>query len=220
MERRMDELDGNLEDVAGQIGAIVHHNTGEDLKLTYINGPAEEYTGISLQELDPMGPEFFKRFMHPKTVREAFPRYVAFLRSDDSVRTCAEIELVKDFRETEYNPLLNIAKLNRKTGGSISLSIPLKNLHRSVSTVFLTLYQSEDNFFVKNYPRYHRLTRREREILSLIADGFTSSRIGDKLGISKLTVDVHRKNIVQKLEVPNLSSLLQFAVTFSASTYI
>ncbi len=47
------------------------------------------------------------------------------------------------------------------------------------------------------------LTERESEVLSLIGQGFLSKEIAERLGISKLTVDNHRKNILTKLEADN-----------------
>jgi len=46
-----------------------------------------------------------------------------------------------------------------------------------------------------------RLSRREREILSLLADGIEAKDIANRLFISPKTVDTHRQNILEKLEV-------------------
>jgi DNA-binding NarL/FixJ family response regulator len=56
------------------------------------------------------------------------------------------------------------------------------------------------------------ITRREKEVLSLIADGLTNSEIGDKLFISTTTVDTHRKNLLTKLEAKNTASLIRKAL--------
>ena len=56
------------------------------------------------------------------------------------------------------------------------------------------------------------LTHREREILKLIAEGLKSREIGDLLCISIKTVEKHRENIMQKLEIHNLPALTTFAI--------
>ena len=56
------------------------------------------------------------------------------------------------------------------------------------------------------------LTRREREVLELIAAGMTNSEIASKLFVSTTTVDTHRKNLLLKLEVKNTASLIRKAV--------
>jgi DNA-binding NarL/FixJ family response regulator len=55
------------------------------------------------------------------------------------------------------------------------------------------------------------LTQREREIIRYIADGLTAHEIADKLYISHRTVDTHRKNILQKLNLKNIAALTRFA---------
>ncbi len=56
------------------------------------------------------------------------------------------------------------------------------------------------------------LTRREKEVLQLIAEGFTNPQIAEKLFISPLTVDSHRKNLLTKLDVNNTAALIRLVV--------
>jgi DNA-binding NarL/FixJ family response regulator len=56
------------------------------------------------------------------------------------------------------------------------------------------------------------LTRREKEVLRLIAEGLTNPQIAGKLFISPLTVDSHRKNLLTKFSVNNAASLIRIAV--------
>lgn len=53
-----------------------------------------------------------------------------------------------------------------------------------------------------------RLTAREKEILKLIATGTTTLQIAKTLFLSKFTVENHRKNILQKLQVKNVAELI------------
>ncbi|MEX2234621.1 MAG: helix-turn-helix transcriptional regulator [Cyclobacteriaceae bacterium] len=67
----------------------------------------------------------------------------------------------------------------------------VKDLKRSIAHFGNVL---EDNlFFTRNYTRFCQLTAREKEILRLMYEGMTSRQIADKLFISKLTADTHRK---------------------------
>ena len=56
------------------------------------------------------------------------------------------------------------------------------------------------------------LTKREKEVLRLIADGMTNPQIAGKLFISPLTVDSHRKSLLTKFNVNNTASLVRMAV--------
>ncbi|GAB3366363.1 response regulator transcription factor [Arachidicoccus ginsenosidivorans] len=56
------------------------------------------------------------------------------------------------------------------------------------------------------------LTRREREVLELISDGFTNREIAEKLYVDITTVDSHRKNMLAKYNVKNTSALIKLAM--------
>jgi DNA-binding NarL/FixJ family response regulator len=55
------------------------------------------------------------------------------------------------------------------------------------------------------------LTLRETEIITLIAQGFISKEIADKLRISVATVETHRTNLMSKLGVRNVAGLVSYA---------
>ena len=57
-----------------------------------------------------------------------------------------------------------------------------------------------------------KLTDREREVLGMTAEGFSSSEIGRKLFISPKTVDTYRSRIMSKLELNHRSELVRFAL--------
>ena len=56
------------------------------------------------------------------------------------------------------------------------------------------------------------LTDREREVLQLIAEGLSSKEISGMLGVSLKTVDSHRSNLMQKLDIHKVSGLVRFAI--------
>jgi NarL family two-component system response regulator LiaR len=56
------------------------------------------------------------------------------------------------------------------------------------------------------------LTDREREVLQLIAEGLSSREIASMLGVSLKTVDSHRSNLMEKLDIHKASGLVRFAI--------
>lgn len=56
-----------------------------------------------------------------------------------------------------------------------------------------------------------QLTQREKQILNLLAQGKTSQVIGKEIFVSPLTVDTHRRNLMQKFEVKNVAELIMAA---------
>lgn len=57
------------------------------------------------------------------------------------------------------------------------------------------------------------ITKRESEILKLIADGLTNQEIADQLFISTFTVDSHRKNLLLKFNAKNTATLVKIVVS-------
>ena len=55
------------------------------------------------------------------------------------------------------------------------------------------------------------LSKREMEVLGLVADGLTNSEIATKLFTSKRTVETHRQNIMEKTQTRNTASLIKLA---------
>lgn len=64
----------------------------------------------------------------------------------------------------------------------------------------------------KKTDEFSRLTNREREILQLIAEGYTSKMIGEKKFISVKTVENHRANIMNKLDIHETAGLVRYAI--------
>ena len=62
-----------------------------------------------------------------------------------------------------------------------------------------------------------RLTPREQEILSLVVEGWTSSRIAFELGIKEKTVEVHRGHIRRKTETDSLAGLVRLVMLAESS---
>ncbi|MEL7832563.1 response regulator transcription factor [Fodinibius sp. Rm-B-1B1-1] len=71
---------------------------------------------------------------------------------------------------------------------------------------FLTKTPDRNNHYQQD------ITEREREILQLIVDGLTSKEIAEKLYISPRTVDTHRANLMEKLQLNNIAELVRYSI--------
>ena len=56
------------------------------------------------------------------------------------------------------------------------------------------------------------LTKKEGEVLKLIAQEFTNQEIAEKLDCGIRTVDTHKRNLIKKLEVKNVVGLVKYAL--------
>jgi two-component system response regulator NreC len=83
-------------------------------------------------------------------------------------------------------------------------------LHPTAAKVLLDAHRRCE--CAKHLDGYERLTDREREILILVAEGYTNQQIADMLHISPKTVDGHRTNLMSKLDLHNRTEVVKYAL--------
>ncbi len=136
-----------------------------------------------------------------KTIKQRYPKMVVLGMSSQSERS-----LVMQFIQNGANGyLLKNASLQEfydcidtATKGEIAFSNEVK--------LVISKPEASD---LKVIPT---LTRREKEILQLLAKGKNTQEIADILFLSFLTVQTHRRNILNKLEVKNAAELINIAI--------
>ena len=106
----------------------------------------------------------------------------------------------------------------RKNPSPAELTRAIESLHRGevvfppdvVETFFADYVQSKGRSIK---PRRQDISDRERQVLSLIVDGFSSKEIAPRLHISMRTVQKHREKIMEKLGVRKATELVKVAIT-------
>jgi FixJ family two-component response regulator len=59
--------------------------------------------------------------------------------------------------------------------------------------------------------RFHSLTPRERDVLPLVVSGLLNKQAAAELGISQITFQIHRSNVMRKMAAASLADLVRFA---------
>ena len=85
---------------------------------------------------------------------------------------------------------------------------------RVFSPVIRNMINSRTDAPAKDTPKV-ALTRREEEVISLVAKGLTSQDIGKRLNISPRTVETHRARIMTKIGVSNAAGLVRYALMYA-----
>ncbi len=82
------------------------------------------------------------------------------------------------------------------------------------SSISRTLVQDylEKTELVKSADSLQNLTGREREILQLIAEGCSNRKIAGHLYISIKTVETHKANLMEKLDIHSIAELTKYAI--------
>lgn len=182
-----DAININLTAANGeQVLKYLRINTEEkiDLVITDLNMP--EMDGITLN----------------KKIKEEFPQIKTLV-----VSMLEDPQKIKSLTEADVN-------------GYISKNSEKRELLRAIKTIL-----NGENYFSPHIKQLAvkalfeaktskaiNLTKREKEVLKLIAQEFTTQEIADQLFLSKHTIESYRKNLISKLEVRNLAGLTRYAI--------
>ena len=80
------------------------------------------------------------------------------------------------------------------------------SMARTLADLYLESLEAE-----AGHDPYEELTAREREVLQLVAEGFTNRRIAEMLNLSIKTVKTHRLHLMQKLDLHDRTDLIKYA---------
>jgi DNA-binding NarL/FixJ family response regulator len=138
-----------------------------------------------------------------KIIKEQFPHIKVLILSmhnsitivKDALNAEADGYMLKNTGQDEF-----IKAIERVLGDGTYFS-------QDILPIILNLFQKEKKETLKN-----ALTQREKEVLELIVQEYTSKEIAEKLFISKQTVDTHRINIMQKTDCKTLVGLIKYAI--------
>lgn len=143
-----------------------------------------------------------------------------FLPDSDGIASIRELKKVSVSSKIilltmESNP--NIVDKCRMEGAigylpkSISKKALIQALNNAIEGIPTFPESTGENTQVsETYSKLNILSKREKEIAYLIAEGLTSAEIAEKLFLSDLTVNTHRRNLIQKLGLKNSAQLVAF----------
>lgn len=154
------------------------------LDLNMPGGDGMEFIPRIRQEYAAIKVIIFTMYDQPKFIKEAFRR-----GADGYI-----------LKSTRFQDILDGMRLVAE--GQIFLSDGL--------TVFPGANGESEDPYGDSFLMLHSLTKRELEILTMIARAKSNKEIADELFISDQTVSVHRKNLMRKLRVSNSAGLLKF----------
>ncbi|MEJ8803838.1 response regulator transcription factor [Pontibacter sp. H249] len=106
-----------------------------------------------------------------------------------------------------------------KSAGKEELRMAIQLVHRGTpfisSDISLKMLGRKTSFAEESdkldTDERHNLSKRELEVLCLIAEGYTNSEIAEKLFTSKRTIETHRQNILDKTKAKNTANLIKYA---------
>ena len=203
--------------VANEIpGVIIIHNL-HDLSVVYMSPNGTEGLGVTLEEIIKMGPDYHKAFFNTEESQEYVPLIVDLLERNNNSESLSLFQQVKGRHQQDWTWYASTLKIfMRDDAGkpllAITIAIPIDAKHHITAKVSRLL--EENNFLRKNYHKFSQLSKRERQILRLLALGKSAAEIAGELFIAITTAETHRRNIRHKLNITSNFELLQYARAF------
>jgi DNA-binding CsgD family transcriptional regulator len=201
-----------LDELSDLIPGYIHLNNLESGGLEYLSKKALAIFEKTIIEIKELGKDFINQISDLKSQQMFERKKMYFLDNANSNKVFSYIQRLQ--YKTKQIPFTLLYSTSKKYNNRLTISFtqPLKLLR---DNYFLKeIVDDRYVFFNKNYWKFALLTKRECEILSLIAYGDSNKLIADKLCISYHTVKTHRKNICSKLETSRLIDLIKYFEVF------
>jgi len=217
LEKKIHHGEFSIESVGDYLPGNVLVTDLVKLSTVYMNRSGCNILKHSVEELNELGPEYFQRFFVPEEINVLIPTYLSMQQQQDASRIYNFAHQVKTISNGSYKWYFASAKLLYMPGQYISdkmlLIVNEVNSLGSIAKKINSVLEESD-WMKANFKKLCLLSKREKEILGLLANGYSTTQISDTHYMSKLTVNTHRRNIIQKLEVKNFAGLYKFAVAF------
>lgn len=212
LEERM--LEGqDFRDLIDQIPCATLISRIHDIEIIYTNKKHHEVTGYSLDEVRDKCTEFLKDRIHPTSLENIRRFLPEFYNTQHSHQTTAFVQYVKKVGSVEYSPFITLTKPPKEPNGLV-IRMPIQIEEFGKISSKMEQIVKMDQFKLKHFKRFQQLTKREIEILKMLANGCNNPKIADQLFISRSTVETHRKNLKRKLGLRSFRDLMRYAFAF------
>lgn len=198
-------------------GVVIIHNI-RSLSVVYMSPSGTDILGVSLEEIINLGPDYHKTFFNAEESQEYVPLIIDLLKRNNSGESLSFFQQVKGLNQLNWTWYASTVKILMWDDAGkpllvITIAIPINTKHQISHKIGRLL--EENNFLRTHYHSFSRLSKREQQILKLLALGKSAAEIAAEIFIATATVETHRRNIRKKLNVDSGYELSQYARAFN-----
>lgn len=178
---------------------VLYYTHNGKLVMNYLDQHPEEQVDLVITDISMPDVDGITLNNHIKEKRPEISTLVVSMHTDSNMIDALVQHHVDGFlsKNADSGELLEAIKTILKGG---------KYFSEAVKQGYL------DSVFNKEKETLELLTSREKDVLKLIAEEYTTQEIADKLFLSKHTIESYRKTLILKLKVRNLAGLTRYAV--------
>jgi DNA-binding CsgD family transcriptional regulator len=198
-------------------GVVILHDL-RDWRVVWMAPRGLAELGVTMEEITSLtAEEYHSRYFNSEDAKDYVPKLIGLLERNNDDDFCTFFQQVRLNIKTGWNwHMSSIKILAHDYEGrpllSITMAFPIDAMHHM--TVKATHLLEENNFLRKNFHLYSALSKRELDVLRMMALGKSVLETAEVLFISSHTVETHRKNIRQKLGATSYFELSQYARAF------
>ena len=217
LQKRIDNKIAELKKLEHDIPSVVIVHDLRDTSVIYMSLRGLKILGVSMQELLNIGPEYHTRFFNSEDAKDYVPKILGMLERNNDDEIVSFFQQVRHAENNEWRWYLSCCKIFLRDDKGMPLltitnATPVDAQHHIAVKAQRLLEQN--NFLRSHYHVFDSLTKREKEVLRLMATGSSSVQMSKKLNISEMTANTHRRNIKRKLMVSSAYDITRFAQAF------
>ncbi len=217
LRQKAHEKIDSLQAFEQEIPAVfIVHNLKED-RIVYMSKRGLQILGMTLEQIRLPHSEYHQRFFNAEDAADYGPKIFGLMERNSIDEMITFFQQVRPSREHPFTWYLSSMKIflqdeEGKPLLSLTMAVPIDPKHHITAKVERLL--QENNFLRKNNHIFAGLTKRQKEILKLMALGLSTSEIAQKLHISEATASTHRRNIRFKINAQTSYDVTRFAQAF------
>lgn len=217
LQKNAREKIATLQLFENEIPAVFIVSNLRDDSVVYMSERGRNILGVTLHEIRLPHNEYLKRFFNPEDVPNYVPKIFSLIEKNNSDDMVTFFQQVRPTEKHDWVWYLSSMKifmrdLEGKPLLTLTMAIPIDSKHHITTKVNKLL--SENNFLRQHHVTFSSLTKREKEVLQLMALGLNSCEIAAKLNISEATASTHRRNIRSKLNIQSNYEIIRYAQAF------
>jgi DNA-binding CsgD family transcriptional regulator len=213
-KKKIDELTPALEAMPGVV--IIHELSTQ--AVVYMSKSGLETLDTTVEKLQAMGKEYYERYFNPEDAEDYVPKILGMLERNNNEETVSFFQQVRRSPDYPWSWYVSGTRIfmhddEGKPYLTITVAMPIDAKHYFTAKIERLL--EENNMLKENNTLFASMTKREKEIIRLIALGKNSADMANELHLSEETIKTHRRNIKRKLKLENHYEVLRFAQTFN-----